>query len=1052
MKKSLFLLFLLASFANSNAQCWKMASYKCGIKTDASLWAWGEHITSSPNYVNNPVKIGNSNWKQVDGGYNWIFAIKTDGTLWTSLNGQGQPADPGFMVQVGTDNDWKLVASNRVPASSASNTHSVLAIKINGTLWAWGSNTHGQLGDGTNIDRIMPVQIGASTNWKTVSIYASQAAAIKTDGTLWEWGIHSINRPNYPLQTGTDNDWNEVKCGAYSKIALKNNGTIWEWGEISGGNTSAEQPRQIGTDNDWAFIGETQNAIKSNGTFWTWGIGGNNIFFGGTLEIFAQPVQMGTDNNWAQCYYLEEAYSSRMKTDGTLWDVGNAPAPWPNGGFPPTQIVLTTNCPEIISIVANNDTGSSYNGIASTAVANILSNDTYNSLLATFSNVSLTFISATNSGITLNPTTGAVNVTANVPVGSYTLTYKICDLHNVANCATGTVVITVKPQTIDAITDNFTATPINTLTGGVTPSVLSNDTLNGQAVNSLDITTTLINNGGILDATISSTGEIYIPVGTLVGSYTMSYRICSNLNPELCDNASLKIRVNSQTITTPDIVYATRANNRVFQSALQSTGKIIISGSFSKYNNIDKMRFARLNNDLTLDTSFFTSGPIPNDQPAYEIAIQPNNKIILVGNFISFNGSESGFGIARLNADGTPDLTFNFNGTGFGPLDSPRCIAIQPDGKILIGGPIIRSYNGIPIENIIRLNSDGSLDTTFNFHFKNAVTSGGVHKILLQPNGKIIVSGNVSGNVYSWDLESETHVLIAEGQPNLFRLNSNGSLDTSFIFGRTTGNSYDCGACISVMPIQNLLLQPDGKIIAVGIFDTYRGSVRNNIFRINSDGSDDTSFSTGTSANRTVKDAILEPSGKIVIAGVFTDFNGISQAKLARLNSNGSLDTSFSSGIGPTHNNLPEDFVSSVYDLNRQLDGKIIVSGYFTHYNGISATNITRIAPEVGGGQAKNSIEYYAPEKEIDSDLNLSLSEIKIYPNPSNGIFTFDFSNSNEKFDNLTIYNTLGQIIYQSTIVSKTSNQINLSNLSSGTYIAKIHGENTSVQKILIKK
>jgi|GEM_PF-647304 len=1062
--KRIILLFALVLNLNANAQCWKTASYGSGIKTDGTLWMWGHGGRigdGTLNASNTPIQIGTDTWKTVESGGYFTIAIKTDGTLWAWGNNDGGHLGDGTFVnrnspvQIGTDTDWKSISSDV-------DGHT-LALKTDGSLWSWGENTNGELGDGSRTTRNYPLRIGTENNWKIAIAGKRYSIAIKTDGSLWSWGSNyngslglgtSVNNVLTPTQVGTSNDWETISSHFMNcSFALKTNGTLWAWGHNitynlgDGTLTNRNIPTQIGTDTDWVSIGASCG-VKSNGSVWGWGQNYVGEVGNGTTSHVSVPTQIGTDTDWVAVYDK----SIKLKANGSLWTSGyNGDGSLGNGittnSLVPVPVITTCSVP----LTANNDVGTSLSGIASTAVANVLINDTYNSLPATTANVNLSFVSATHTGITLNATTGAVNVSASVPAGSYTLVYQICDAGNSLNCRTATVTITVNAQTIDAVNDNFSATPISYLTGGSTPSVLSNDKLNNIAVNSQQVTITLVNNGGISGATISNLGVISIPGNTPIETYTLSYKICSIAAPELCDIANVKIAVADRGIISPDIVYGMRANSRVIQAALQSDGKIIINGAFTKYNTTEVSKLARLNADLTLDTSFLATGPTPAEQPAYEIAVQPDNKILMVGKFESFNGSQSGRGIARLNADGTPDLTFNANGSGFIANEVPRCLALQADGKILIGGGWISSYNGTPIENMIRLNTDGSLDTTFSFPYTYQINNNaGILKILVQPDGKILVSGHF-GNAQRYTVPGSETPIRFPGQPSLFRLNSDGSVDTSFISRNMAATDIYtlCNSCVA--PIQNLLLQPNGKIIVVGTFSNYGDYEKKNIFRLNPDGSNDSSFSVGSSSNRVIKDVILEPSGKLIIGGEFTKFNGVTQLKLARLNTNGGLDTDFSPGTSITHNSLQAGSTPSVEDLYRQVDGKVIVSGYFTHYNNISATNITRIAPEVPGAQARIGSQNYISEKEIDSNV-LFANGIKIYPNPSEGIFTFDLTGSSQKFDTIAIFNALGQLIYQNNITAQAVNEIDLSKIQGGTYFAQLSGESTSIQKVLIKK
>jgi uncharacterized delta-60 repeat protein len=283
------------------------------------------------------------------------------------------------------------------------------------------------------------------------------------------------------------------------------------------------------------------------------------------------------------------------------------------------------------------------------------------------------------------------------------------------------------------------------------------------------------------------------------------------------------------------------------------------------------------------------------DIPVVSIALQSDGKILTGGAFTTFNGTGVSR-IARLNADGTLDASFN-QGTGFD--NNVRTIVIQNDGKILTGG-IFLNYSGTARNRIVRLNADGSLDTSFD---PGTGFNGEVISIALQSDGKILVVGNFT------NYNGITSNRIA-------RLNLNGTLDASF----NTGSGFNDEA-------ESLALQSDGKILVAGSFTSYNGVTKNRIVRLNTDGTTDLSFSIGTGFDFIVKSIGLQSDGKIVAVGLFQGFNGTLSRTIARLNSDGTLDLSFDLQEGA-------GFISpSPYSLVIQSDDKIVVVGDFTGYN-----------------------------------------------------------------------------------------------------------------------
>jgi alpha-tubulin suppressor-like RCC1 family protein len=300
------------------------------IKTDDTLWAWGNKEQGRLGFINRGgtfiptqyMPFISWQWKSVVAGTDHTIAIKADDTLWAWGSnlygglGDGTNVRKSTPIQIGNESNWQSVQGG--------DYHS-LAIKSDGSLWAWGANHKGQLGDGTTVNKSTPIQIGTDTNWQSVQAGGDHSLAIKSDGTLWAWGKNDYGQlgdgtetnKSTPIQIGSDSNWQSVQAGEYYSLALKSDGTLWMWGRNEPKLTAAYKttPTQIGSDTNWQSIqaGDYDSlAIKSDGTLWAWGQG----------YAYKQiPIQIGYESNW-QTIEAGSAHSLAIKSDGTLWAWG----------------------------------------------------------------------------------------------------------------------------------------------------------------------------------------------------------------------------------------------------------------------------------------------------------------------------------------------------------------------------------------------------------------------------------------------------------------------------------------------------------------------------------------------------------------------------------------------------------------------------------------------------------------------------------------------------------------------------------------------------------
>ena len=354
------------------------SGHTVAIKTDGSLWTWGSNYegklgdgtSGSGTNKTIPTRIGtDTDWVFISAGNDHTMAIKTNGSLWAwgrTYEGQlgdgtsGSGTNKTIPTRIGTDTDWKSVYAGW------SNT---FAIKTDGTLWAWGRNYFGELGDGTTTDRNTPTRIGTDTNWASVSAGSTHTVAIKTDGSLWAWGRNRYgqlgdgtitiydyydyensvyvyidnNDKSIPTRIGTDANWASVSAGDENTIAIKTDGSLWAWGinytgqlgdGTSGSETGKTTPTRIGTDTNWVSVSMESRfhtvAIKTDGSLWAWGYnnygqlgdgtgGGGHYDYSGNKS---SPTRIGSDTNWASVS-VREGGTLAIKIGGSLWAWGS---------------------------------------------------------------------------------------------------------------------------------------------------------------------------------------------------------------------------------------------------------------------------------------------------------------------------------------------------------------------------------------------------------------------------------------------------------------------------------------------------------------------------------------------------------------------------------------------------------------------------------------------------------------------------------------------------------------------------------------------------------
>jgi uncharacterized delta-60 repeat protein len=318
-------------------------------------------------------------------------------------------------------------------------------------------------------------------------------------------------------------------------------------------------------------------------------------------------------------------------------------------------------------------------------------------------------------------------------------------------------------------------------------------------------------------------------------------------------------------------------------------GKLYVSYAEPNTGKFNQKGFRRLNSDGSLDTSF-NSGGVGFNLQVHDFEEDSNGKLYVAGKFTSYNGTAINR-IVKLNTDGSIDTSFNV-GTGFNGFVVYNLEWDSTNNKLYVFGDFT-TYNGTSVNGIVRLNTDGSIDNTFSIGtgFNNACYIG-----KLDSNGKLYVGGAFT----SYNGTEANRII---------RLNSDGSIDTNFVYGTGINSGF----------VFHIEIDSSGKIfVCGGIFTSYNGTTANRIVKLNSDGSIDTSFSTGTGFNNQVRVLKETSDGKLLVGGLFTTYQGTAVSRLILLNSDGTLNTDIMSGFsvaGRLANFYSDSNTYSVLDL-----------------------------------------------------------------------------------------------------------------------------------------
>ena len=416
----------------------------------------------------------------------------------------------------------------------------------------------------------------------------------------------------------------------------------------------------------------------------------------------------------------------------------------------------------------------------------------------------------------------------------------------------------------------------------------------------------ILNNGSKDPSFSIGTGVVGGDVNTMLLETSGKILLGGTFNSYNSNSVGLMARINSNGAYDPSLVQGTGAEAvSIVSIGIQSDGKYLFTGNIYGYNGIRKNRLMRINQTGLLDHTYILA--TASSGLLQKSILLPNGKIIVFGLFAFYDGTYTG-GIARLNSDGTLDPGFN-PGSGLKTTtDVIYTAALQADGKLIIAGDF-HSYNGIAVNYIARINTDGSLDPTFN---PGAGPNANIRFISTQTDEKLVVVGSFT-----------TYDGVSRGK--LARLNTDGSLDVT----------YNSSVGFALEPA-SMKLQPDDKAVLCGTFTTYNGVTKNGMVRVNIDGSEDPTFSVGTGpTGGNINFLHILMNGKILISGNFSGINGTTRNGFSRLNADGSNDPTFLTGTA-----FGGSIVRTVAEYP---DGKILLGGSFTTFNGITQRFITRL-------------------------------------------------------------------------------------------------------------
>jgi uncharacterized delta-60 repeat protein len=882
------------------------------IAPDGSLVVWGSNTTGGLS-----VPAGLANVVGISAQFGLCVALKSDGTVVTWGSGaSAPPAGLSNVVQI-----------------SAGMSHG-LALKADRTVVAWGSNTFGQATVPSGLRDVVAVASGSD-----------HSLALKSDGTVVAWGDNSDGKATVPAGLA-----NVVALSAHHRhsIALKSDGTVVAWGTNFLGRSTV--PAGLVAVAISAGVYHSV-ALKADGTAVGWG-GANSegaisstitriagIAAGDGITLLMRDASVpGVPILTAQPVAVTAVAGESASFTVGAFGVGAISYQWfRNGALLPGATAATL----LLTNLGPVDVGTYYAVVTGTA--------------GTVTSASAT-LSGSNAPPMLIGQVASVTVTSGSPA-----------TFNVTAFGTGALTYQWRRNglAIAGATDASYTLAVPTRLAADFYDVVVYDGLAATTAASARLSVAPTAYPGLVSPDPAWDPQPEAAVFGPVSAIAPLGDGRSYLGGQFSRVSGLRrvsvVRVTADGVVDPGFV-PPEMDGSVSALAMQSDGKLLLGGDFVRVGGVLCNRLARLNTDGTLDVAF-NAGLAANGTVS-ALAVQPDGKILVGGNFIGFAGSTRNY-LVRLLPDGAVDSGFTNRGMGGGPV---LAIAGQSDGKIVVGGSFTGFVDStgatVPRANLARLQSDGTLDQASALA-PNAV----VASVAVQTDGRLVIGGGFTA-------------LGATTARRIARLNADGTLDSAFV--TATGTAFNS-------EVVSLALQADGKIVVGGAFTTFGSTGVNYLARLTATGARDTGFQTmgvgsrpyavavqsdgrlvvggsfqtyydvaGFSTTRsrvarltatgaldagynfsfdasgTIYAQVPLPGGKLLVAGGFSKLRGSAvAANIARLHADGSVDTSFNAGGTGTN--------GQVYTALRQPDGKLVVSGSFTAYSGVAANYIMRL-------------------------------------------------------------------------------------------------------------